>query len=130
MTEPVMVNKEVAPIQIKPEKISKNNLPSDDYEPIFEPVKVPLREYEGKNGDPVRQSLIMKIMRNKYDDGKVYFYATMWQDSESYTGFMKGKTILFPIGRLDDVIGYMCEVIRECEGNEMLEDEMGVELPF
>ena len=103
----------------------KNSLPPDEYEPIFEPLKVKLREYTSeKSGEKVEQYLIMKVMRNNYDNGKVYFYMTMWQDSKSYTGFMKGKTVFFPVTRLDDVIGFMCQAINDCETVNLIEEEL------
>lgn len=113
----------------------KNSLPPDEYEPIFEPVKIKVREYTSqKSGEKIIQSLVMKVMRNNYDDGRIYFYITMFQDSESYTGYMKGKTVYFPITKLDDTIGLMCEAIRKCEESGLIEEEIenekGEEMPF
>lgn len=83
----------------------------DEYKPLFPPQRLLVREYSSRNGSPIRQYIEVKIMRFDDDEGRVMCFLTMYQESEKYTGYMKGKSVHFPI----DQFGSILECLQDFE---------------
>lgn len=84
-----------------------NKLPPDTYKPLFEPTRFLTREYPSKK-DPtsmVRQFIEISVKRYEGDEENApMVYIQMYQEAESYTGYMKGKTVYLPLEMLYTLI--------------------------
>lgn len=93
-----------------------NSLPEDEYKELIKPVRILVRETP-----KVKQYLVISVKRfggsDDTDDieNPVYVYTSMYQESEKYTGFLKGKTNYFPLEMLYDIIDQYSEVSEECD---------------
>ena len=103
----------------KKKKRSENTLPSDEYKPIFEPVRKLVRECKSyKDGTPMKDYLEISVKRwgeEDTDEAMPYMYIQMYRESSSYTGYLSGKTIYFPLERFDDVIEVLFALAQKCE---------------
>ena len=106
--------------QSSPKKVNKqeNKLPSDEYKPMFEPMRMLVRE-RPSNKDctkMVKQYLELSVKRYADDDeNQPMVYIQMYQESDFYTGYLKGKTIYLPLEFLYDFIDNLGELSDECE---------------
>lgn len=106
-----------APAPAKKREKKPNTLPPDEYKPEFEPIRFLVRE-EPSRKDPakvVRQYLELSVKRYNDDDGLPYLWCQMYQESEFYTGYLKGKTIYLPLTELDTLRDHLDEIANECE---------------
>ena len=102
----------------KERKSSVNTLPPDVYKPMFEPIRFLVRETPSSSDSTkwVRQYLELSVKRS--DDGYVnnpMVYVQMYQESEKYTGYLKGKTVYLPLDMLYDLIDNLTELSEECD---------------
>ena len=102
----------------KERKSSVNTLPPDVYKPMFEPIRFLVREMPSSTDCTkwVRQYLELSVKRN--DDDYVnnpMVYLQMYQESEKYTGYLKGKTVYLPLESLYDLIDNLTELSEECD---------------
>lgn len=106
--------------QTSPKKANKqeNKLPSDEYKPMFEPIRILVRE-RPSNKDctkMVKQYLELSVKRYDGDDeNQPMVYVQMYQESDFYTGYLKGKTVYLPLEFLYDFIDSLGELSDECE---------------
>lgn len=98
----------------KKRKKQKNTLPPDKYEPMFEPVRVLVRDTETSKG-PLKQYLETSVMRFDDDEAKPHVFVQMYQESDFYTGYLKGKSIYLPVESLTDLIDMLDSIREECE---------------
>ncbi len=94
-----------------------NTLPPDEYQPEFKPIRFLVRE-EPSRKDPdivVRQYLELSVKRYNDDDGLPYLWCQMYQESDFYTGYLKGKTVYLPLTELDTLRDHLDEIAEECE---------------
>lgn len=102
----------------KARKKSENSLPSDEYKPMFEPMRMLVRETPSTK-DPtkwVKQYLELSVKRYGDDDENApMVYVQMYQESDFYTGYLKGKTIYLPLEMLYDLIDGLTELSEECD---------------
>lgn len=103
----------------EPKKREKkpNKLPSDGYNPMFPPVRFLVREYPSFK-DPtkvVKDYIEVSVKRWDDDEAPACCFMTMYRESEAYTGYLKGKSIYFPIGMFTDVIEKLQDASDECE---------------
>lgn len=100
-----------------PKKKSENKLPSDEYKPMFKPIRFLVRETRSYK-DPtkvVKQYIELSVKRFDDDEAMPMVYMQMYQESEFYTGYLKGKTVHFPLEMLYDVIDNLTELSEECD---------------
>ena len=102
----------------KERKSSVNTLPPDVYKPMFEPIRFLVRETPSSKDytKMVRQYLELSVKRS--DDDYVnnpMVYLQMYQESDSYTGYLKGKTVYLPLDMLYDLIDNLTELSEECD---------------
>lgn len=105
------------PPEPKKREKSKSTLPSDEYKPEFPPIRFLVRE-EPSRKDPekvVRQYLELSVKRYNDQDGLPYVWISMYQESEFYTGYLKGKTTYLPLTELDTLREHLDEIAEMCE---------------
>ena len=98
-------------------KKRENKLPPDGYKPMFEPIKILVRETHSSK-DPtkvIKQYVELKVMRYNDDEGLPFAWISMYQESEFYTGYLKGKTVYFPLEMLYDVVESLNDLSEECD---------------
>lgn len=109
-----MVHYEDEPKASKKSKQS-NKLPSDEYKPLFPPMRFQVREYSTYK-DPnkkVKVFLEVSVKRLGEDDDEapVCVFISMYQESEKYTGYLKGKCTYFPLEEIATVIEYLQDTL-------------------
>lgn len=119
LKRPEMLEPEVKePPKKAPRKKSENTLPPDTYKPMFPPTRILVRETPSSK-DPtkwVKQYLELSVKRYGEDDENApMVYVQMYQESEFYTGYLKGKTIYLPLEMLYDLIDGLTELSEECD---------------
>lgn len=85
---------------------NKNKLAPDGYRPMFDPIRILVRETPSHK-DPmkkVRQYLECCVKRFDDDEAMPFVWVQMYQESEMYTGYLKGKTVYLPLEMLYDFI--------------------------
>lgn len=106
-----------APEPKQERKQKRESLPKDEYRPMFPPIRFLVREEPSKK-DPakvVKQYLELSVKRYDDDAAQPYVWITMYQESEFYTGYLKGKTIYLPLKMLYDLIDNLTELSDECD---------------
>ena len=110
---------QVAPVKKEqPRKKQENKLPSDEYKPMFEPIRMLVKETPSmKNPSKmVKQYLELLVKRFKDDDeNQPMVYVQMYQESDFYTGYLKGKTIYLPLEMLYDFMDNLNDLSEECD---------------
>lgn len=118
------LKKSVTPQEEQPKKREKkeNKLPPDGYRPMFPPMRFLVREYPSfKNPEKINRDYIeMSVKRFDDDEAPACVFVQMYRESEAYTGYLKGKTIHFPISALGDMLENLEDVADKC-------DELGIE---
>lgn len=90
----------------KKRKDSKNTLPPDEYGPMFTPIRFLVRETHSSK-DPtkvIKQYVELSVKRFDDDEALPFVWIRMYQESEFYTGYLKGKTVYLPLEMSDDLI--------------------------
>ena len=112
-------------LQAPKQKRSKgvNTLPPDEYRPLFEPIRFLVKETRSMK-DPmsvVKQYLEISVKRYKDDyENAPTVYIQMCQESDLYTGYLKGKSVHLPLEMLYDLIEYLEEVSEKSDKIEIL----------
>lgn len=97
----------------KPERKSgkENKLPPDTYPELTESKRILVRQ-----ADNFRQYLDVSVKRFENDDeNPIMVHIAMYQESERYTGFLKGKSVYLPIESLADLVDTLSDVCEEIE---------------
>ena len=101
----------------KPRKKSQSKLPKEGYTPIFEPKRFKSRETESyKDGSAVKQYIEVSVKRiddDNKDEATPYVWVQMYQESNFYTGYLKGKSVYIPLDVLPTLIQTLSEVMEE-----------------
>lgn len=101
--------------EVKPRKKSENKLPPDEYPELVQKKRILVRQ-----ADDFRQYLEITVKRFDGDDENAPFVQiTMAQESERYTGRLKGKTIYLPVGSVMDLIDSLSDTLDECEEKDI-----------
>ena len=85
-----------------PKKKQENKLPPDEYKPMFEPTRFLVRETPSRK-DPtkvVKQYIEISVKRFDDDEALPHVWLQMYQESEFYTGYLKGKSVNLPLEML------------------------------
>lgn len=103
-----------------PKKTSKkkeNKLPPDGYRPMFEPTRILVRETPSTKDctKMVKQYLELSVKRYDDDEALPFVWIQMYQESEFYTGYLKGKTVYLPLEMLYDLIDGLNDLSEECD---------------
>ena len=105
----------------KPRKSNKKNtLPKEGYTPIFEPHRFLVRETASyKDGSTIKQYLEVSVKRiddDNTDEATPYVWIQMYQESNFYTGYLRGKSVYFPVKALTTLIDILRRVKVESKG--------------
>lgn len=90
---------------------------SDEYKPEFEPKKILVREFKNSRGGNTKHYLHIKVQRFE-DEGLPYVFLQMYQEcsnEDGYTGYLKGKSIHFPLEMMYEVLDGLTEVSDTCD---------------
>ena len=100
-----------------PKKKQENKLPPDGYKPMFDPIRLLVRETPSNKdcSKMVKQYLELSVKRFDDDEAMPYVWVQMYQESEFYTGYLKGKTIYLPLEMLYDLIDGLNDLSEECD---------------
>lgn len=101
----------------KKRKSQENKLPSDEYQPMFPPVRILVRETHSSK-DPtkvIKQYVEISVKRFDDDEALPFVWLQMYQESEFYTGYLKGKTVYFPLEMFYDVLDALNSIDEECD---------------
>ena len=99
-------------------KKQENTLPPDEYKPMFPPQRILVREIiSGKDSHKAtRQYLELSVKRFGEDEvNEPMAYIQMYQESDFYTGYLKGKSVHIPLNAVYDLIDGLTELSEECE---------------
>lgn len=105
-----------------PKKKQENKLPSDEYKPMFSPTRILVRE-TFSHKDPtkvIKQYFELSVKRFDDEEAPPCVWIQMYQESEFYTGYLKGKTVYLPLEMLYDLIDGLTDLSEEC-------DKLGIE---
>lgn len=120
---PIKVEKE-EPVQKTPRKKKDNKLPPDEYRPMFPPQRIIVRDTPSHK-DPtksVKQYLELSVKRFDDDEAKPHVWIQMYQESDFYTGYLKGKTVYLPLDVLYDLIDGLTDLSEECDKRNIEQD--------
>ena len=101
-----------------PSKKKENKLPPAEYQPMFQPIRFLVREtFSSKDATKViKQYIELSVKRYDGDDENApMVYIQMYQESDFYTGYLKGKTVYLPLEMLYDFIDNLSDLSEECE---------------
>lgn len=123
---PPQPTSQVRPKTEEPKREKKaNKLPSDEYRPLLEPRKILVKEVPSRKDSSkvIRQYLEVTVKRFDADDGLglPHLCVQMYQESEFYTGYLKGKSIYLPIESSLDFIDILQDVVEECDQEGIVE---------
>lgn len=107
----------------KQRSAKRESLPKDEYKPMFPPIRFLVREEPSKK-DPtkvVKQYLELSVKRYDDDAALPYVWIAMYQESEFYTGYLKGKTTYLPLEMLYDLIDNLTELSEECDKRNIVD---------
>lgn len=95
----------------------ENNLPPDGYTPMFEPLRLLVREMPSQKDHTkvVKQYIELSVKRFDDDEALPFVWLNMYQESDFYTGYLKGKTVHLPLDVAYDLIEGLSELIEECD---------------
>ena len=105
------------PTPKKQPKKQENTLPPDEYKPMFPPIRLLVKEMPSHK-DPtkfVKQYLELSVKRFDDDEAMPHVWLQMYQESEFYTGYLKGKTVYFPLEALYEIIDGLNDLSEECD---------------
>ena len=118
-----VIKKELAPetyeemVEQKPKKKKANKLPSDEYRPMFEPIRILVRDYPSSKDvtKRVKQYVEMSVKRFNDDEALPCVFLQMYQESDFYTGYLKGKSVHFPLESLYEILEGLGDLDEECD---------------
>ena len=103
--------------QPKTSRKKENKLPPDIYHPMFPPTRILVRE-SFSSKDPtkvVKQYLELSVKRFDDEEAPPCVWIQMYQESDFYTGYLKGKTVYLPLEMLYDLIDGLSDLSEECD---------------
>lgn len=101
----------------KTSKKQENKLPPDEYRPMFEPIRLLVRETPSQKDESkiVKQYVELTVKRFDDDEALPFVWLQMYQESDFYTGYLKGKTVHLPLEALYDLIDSLSDLGEECD---------------
>lgn len=86
---------------------------SDKYKPEFKPVRVHVKDTITQKGGLTKTFLEIKVQRFDDDEGLPFVFISTYQEAEKdtgYTGYLRGKTVHFPLEMMTDVLDALMAV--------------------
>lgn len=96
-----------------------NRLPPDEYKPLIPPQRLLVRESvtESRAMKQYVEFSVKRYCGDLVNAPEVYLQG--YQESDFYTGYMKGKCIHFPLEMLYDVLDQLTDLSEECDKNHI-----------
>lgn len=119
--KPVKKLQIVAKEEPKKEPVKKNKkankLPPDEYKPMFPPQRILVKDMPSSKDitKRVKQYLELSVKRFDDDHAMPHVWIQMYQESDFYTGYLKGKTVYLPLDMLYDLIDGLSDLSEECD---------------
>lgn len=109
--------KKIAEKEVKKNNKTRTKLPPDEYKPMFEPIRILVRESPSQKDATkmVKQYLELSVKRYDDDEALPFVWVQMYQESDFYTGYLKGKTIYLPLEMLYDFIDALDDLSEEAD---------------
>lgn len=103
----------------KTRKKKGNRLPPDEYKPLIPPQRLLVRENvtESRTMKQYVEFSVKRYCGDLVNAPEVYLQG--YQESDFYTGYMRGKCIHFPLEMLYDVIDQLTDLSEECDKNHI-----------
>ena len=114
----VLETKETPKKETTKKKKTENKLPPDEYKPMLPPKRMLVRETPSNKDATkmVKQYLEISVKRfGEDDENQPMVYIQMYQESDFYTGYLKGKSVHLPIEMLYDLIDSLSDLSDECD---------------
>lgn len=96
-----------------------NKLPKDGYDPMFPPIRFLARETRRwKDNSVIKQYIEVSVKRfdgDEDDSATPFLWIQMYQESNFYTGYLKGKTCYMPLEMLYELEEHLEEISEECD---------------
>ena len=100
---------------------------SDDYEPVvLKEKRVLVKEYQTDKGGNTKVYINVKVQRYDKEDGAnlglPHVFIQMYQECEKpegYTGYLKGKSVHFPLDMMCDMLDTLTDVSSECNSMKL-----------
>lgn len=108
----------------KERRKSKNTLPPDEYKPIYEPIRFLVSD-KPSNKDPekrVKHSLEVKVIRANDSEGLPMCQVSTYQESDFYTGYLKGKSITLPVTEIAALVDVLSDLEDQCERDGLMKE--------
>lgn len=108
----------------KERKKSKSTLPPDEYKPIYEPIRFLVSD-KPSNKDPekrVKHSLEVKVIRANDSEGLPMCQVSTYQESDFYTGYLKGKSITLPVTEIAALVDVLSDLEDQCERDGLMKE--------
>ena len=98
-------------------KQKRESLPKDEYQPMFKPIRFLVREVPSNKDATkmVKQYIELSVKRFDDDEAQPNLWIQMYQESDFYTGYLKGKTIYLPLEMLYDFIDALNDLSEEAD---------------
>lgn len=115
------------PVEEKPKKqrkSGKNTLPPDNYQPIVGPFRFLVSD-RPSHKDPdsrVKHYLEVSIKRSPDELGLPMCYVSTYQESDFYTGYLKGKSITLPVTEIASLVEYLESVEEQADKLGLLQE--------
>lgn len=111
-----------APTEKKPRKKSENTLPSDEYKPIYPPMRFLVSDKPSYK-DPakrVKHYLEVSVKRANDEEALPMCYIGTYQESDFYTGYLKGKTTSLPVSEIASLVEVLSDLEDQCERDGLM----------
>lgn len=108
----------------KERKKNNNTLPLDEYKPIYEPFRFLVSDRPSRR-DPesrVKHYLEIKVIRINDEEGLPVCQVSTYQESNFYTGYLKGKSITLPVSQLATLVEALSDAEDQCERDGLMEE--------
>lgn len=122
------VKRNLPPVPATPEKKERkktqNTLPSDEYKPMYEPVRFLVSD-KPSHKDPdtrVKHYLEVKVIRSNDEEGLPMCQISTYQESDFYTGYLKGKSITLPVSEIASLTDTLGDIEDQCERDGLMKE--------
>lgn len=105
-------------------KKSENTLPSDEYKPIYPPVRFLVSDKPSHKDETkrVKHYLEVSVKRTNDEVALPMCYISTYQESDFYTGYLKGKNISLPVTEIASLIETLSEVEEQCDKDGLMKE--------
>lgn len=120
LKRPIQTQEEPKKEAPKKRKKGENKLPPDEYRPLLPPKRILVRESYSHKDPTKKVKHYLEFSVKRFGDSNdvenpVSVYIQGYQESEFYTGYLKGRTVSFPLEALYEVLDELSDLSEECD---------------